>query len=68
MENETQYRVEMAKAQNDNDTVGQEFACPMCGERRSDWLIWDDGDWVGMVTCQSCGCVYGPADEEWKAQ
>jgi len=48
-----------------DEIVEPAFACPKCQENREGWLIWDDGDRVGMVTCQACGCVYDPEDEEW---
>lgn len=37
------------------ELVEAKSACPQCGERDSDKLIWtDDGD----ITCMSCGRVY----------
>jgi len=37
--------------------VGLGFACPDCGERRRDKLVWSEND---VVVCQSCGCEYVP--------
>ena len=31
-------------------------ACPSCGERDVDRLVWDDE----TVTCATCGVVYNP--------
>jgi len=40
------------------DEVQEAAACPSCGERRVDKLVWDeDGD---SITCSSCGCNYVP--------
>ncbi len=33
-------------------------ACPNCGERRMDELVWDDDGYE--VTCTTCGTVYKP--------
>jgi len=32
--------------------------CPVCGESRIDWLVWDE--WGEHVTCTKCGAVYAP--------
>lgn len=38
--------------------VAREDACPKCGERDSDRLVWiDDGE---RVECQQCKTVYQP--------
>ncbi len=40
------------------DPVAQEDACPNCGERESDELVWvAEGD---RVECQRCRTVYRP--------
>jgi len=44
---------------HDDASVRAEFACPWCGERRMDELIWFEDD---EVECQRCGCRYDPAD------
>lgn len=40
-----------------NDPVAQENACPNCGERESDELVWLD---YQRVECQRCRTVYRP--------
>jgi len=45
---------------NDNH-VDPMFACPNCGERDADRLVWIDDD---RVECQACGTVYDPATSE----
>ena len=35
-------------------------ACPSCGERDVDRLIWDDE----TVTCTTCGIVYDPNERK----
>ena len=37
--------------------VDPEDACPQCGEKRSDRLVWRDDD---TVRCASCGTTYQP--------
>jgi hypothetical protein len=39
------------------DRVALEDACPACGEREPDELVWRDGD---SVECQRCNMVYRP--------
>lgn len=39
------------------DPVAQEDACPNCGERESDELLWLDDE---RVECQRCRTVYRP--------
>jgi len=40
------------------DPVATEDACPQCGERECDELVWlDDGE---CVQCQHCKTVYQP--------
>lgn len=44
------------------ELVDAKFACPTCGERDMDSLVWnDDGE---TVTCASCGETYDPLAEE----
>lgn len=40
------------------DEVDAAFACPECGERRPDRLVWGDED---LVRCASCGITFDPA-------
>lgn len=40
------------------DEVDAAFACPECGERHSDRLVWGDED---LVRCASCGITFDPA-------
>ncbi len=35
--------------------VDPQYACPTCGERRLDWLVWIEGD---TVRCQTCKTEY----------
>ena len=37
--------------------VPEHSACPRCGERRMDWLVWQDDE---RVKCSTCGEVYAP--------
>lgn len=45
------------------DLVDAEDACPHCGERRQDYLLWDE--FSVSLTCQSCDEVYDPAGDAW---
>ena len=40
------------------EPVPAAFACPRCGERNMDNLVWVEDD---CVECQSCGCAYDPS-------
>jgi hypothetical protein len=45
-----------------NELVAELDACPDCGERRIDALVWtevDGGGWI--IECQSCGRQYAGA-------
>lgn len=46
----------MHASPNDN-LVAPEDACPLCGERDADRLVWQDDE---RVECQMCGTVYEP--------
>jgi rubredoxin len=35
------------------------YGCPKCGERRHDFLVWDEDE---GLRCQTCGHVYDPED------
>jgi len=39
--------------------VDDAFACPDCGEREMDHLVWND-EW-DLVECQTCGARFDPA-------
>ena len=40
------------------EMVSHGAACPKCGERRMDSLVWDAGG--ELVTCATCGLTYTP--------
>jgi rubredoxin len=45
---------------SNNDTpvrVGAACACPSCGEREMDRLVWNEDE---QVECTTCGHVYDP--------
>ncbi len=42
---------------NCEELVDESSACPECGERRIDWLVWQDDE---QVRCETCGTVYEP--------
>ena len=44
-----------------DERVRAEWGCPECGERRVDWLIWQDDT---VVRCESCGREYIPGQRE----
>jgi len=46
------------------DPVAPEDACPQCGERECDELIWLDDE---RVECQRCKTVYRPAAKDLPA-
>ncbi len=41
----------------ERDLIDKTAACPICGERDADKLVWLDDD---VVECQQCGCRYQP--------
>ena len=43
-----------------NELVRAKDACPNCGERRMDWLVWQEPDYE-TVRCSTCGHEYTPA-------
>ena len=44
---------------NDNDAkISPDAACPVCGERDTDRLVWIDDD---IVCCTMCGTEYDPS-------
>jgi len=38
-----------------------DFPCPHCEEKRADFLVWLDDEWV---QCSSCGHMYRPGSWE----
>ena len=46
-----------------NELVLLRNACPGCGERRMDWLVWQEPDW-DTVKCAACGHTYAPSGTE----
>jgi hypothetical protein len=38
------------------DSVPADSACPECGERHADRLVWEDS----LVRCASCGITFDP--------
>ncbi len=42
----------------DNNLIAAKDACPGCGEREMDCLVWFDDD---RVRCMNCGTEYAPA-------
>jgi hypothetical protein len=48
----------MCEPMTDNpNLVPPQDACPVCGERHIDSLVWIDDEWV---RCASCGIQYDP--------
>ncbi len=47
-------------AEANDERVEPGFACPHCGERRMDLLVWIEDD---KVECQTCRHRYDPAGE-----
>ena len=45
----------------DTNLVPIADACPGCGERDQDQLVWIDDD---VVRCTKCGTQYNPLDEQ----
>lgn len=53
------YIKQAEKAIGDPDNlVFPQFACPDCGNRDMDSLVFGTGIRVARVTCQQCGCPY----------
>jgi hypothetical protein len=44
---------------HDEDLASEEYKCPICGERRIDFLIWIDDD---TLECATCHVRYRPPD------
>jgi hypothetical protein len=39
----------------DSDLVPPGLGCPVCHERRMDYLLWTDDEWI---TCSNCGITF----------
>ncbi|MCA9028762.1 MAG: hypothetical protein KDA86_26400, partial [Planctomycetaceae bacterium] len=47
------------------ESVTPEFACPDCGERHSDRLVWIADEFPGaerFVRCDACGTIFDPTE------
>ncbi len=47
------------------ESVAPEFACPDCGERHSDRLVWIADEFPGaerFVRCDACGTIFDPTE------
>ena len=42
----------------ETNNVDESSACPCCGERDADLLVWDED--FETVTCDKCGAQYEP--------
>jgi len=47
-------------ASPNHNLVATEDACPRCGERDADRLVWQDAPHNERVECQACGTIYIP--------
>jgi hypothetical protein len=54
-----EYCAQVTMDDDGNELVSVKNACPACGERRIDWLAWDNECF--QVTCSTCGHKYDPA-------
>ena len=49
-----------------NECVTENSKCPCCGERRMDWLVWEDGDGqhlYDVLRCATCDTLYYPTEK-----
>ncbi|HHK41981.1 MAG TPA: hypothetical protein ENJ50_06135 [Planctomycetaceae bacterium] len=47
------------------ESVASEFACPDCGERNPDRLVWITDEFPGaekFVRCDACGTIFDPTE------
>jgi len=44
-------------ANDPRDLVDEQNACPQCGERDQDNLVWDQEE-ASTITCATCGTIY----------
>ena len=42
------------------ELVDAKFACPVCGNRDMDTLVWNED--TDLVTCAKCGATYNPLE------
>jgi len=42
------------------ELVDAKFACPICGNRDMDTLVWNED--TDLVTCAKCGATYNPLE------
>ncbi|MEX0718074.1 MAG: hypothetical protein WD066_15890 [Planctomycetaceae bacterium] len=49
-------------AEHDVERVPACWGCPLCGERRTEFLVWIQPD-AEIVRCTMCGTEYDPNDE-----
>ena len=49
-----------------NEKVAPIFACPTCGTRDMDSLVWIDDEFTSfdIVECGACGTLYNPNKED----
>ena len=48
---------EMARAMTEVfDTVDDADRCPVCGENRTTFVVWNDEE--GVVECRTCGAAF----------
>ena len=47
----------------DDNLVRPEDACPRCGERDADRLVWLDAPHDDRVECQRCKTVFEPGEQ-----
>ena len=45
------------ESEEDWGLVEPQNACPQCGERKQDNLVWDQEE-ANTVTCATCGTIY----------
>jgi rubredoxin len=53
-------RIQPGETMDDLDEVTVACACPQCGERRMDCLVWNEEE---LVECTTCGQVYDPNEQ-----
>ncbi len=51
----------MIATRDQRNDVDPSEACPCCGQRDADLLLWLDDD---RVECQACGTIYEPGKGE----
>ncbi|MEX1098757.1 MAG: hypothetical protein WED34_22100 [Planctomycetales bacterium] len=51
-------------AEHDVERVPADCECPLCEERRTDFLVWIDLNAPEIVRCTMCGTEYDPNRED----